>query len=253
LCLVVAAVGCCRFDLGGVTIGGVVRAPLSFQNTGIIPAELKIDLTKHPQFSLESAAPLDAGLAGPDDGAGGDECVLIPEDVAANDGNDDPFSPENLAAAEREEVELDEATAREQLRLYTPHKFTAKIPPGQTLYAQLVFQPTTARQHKFTLPVLLPALSVPETLHRTVIAIGLEPRVTTSLATSGNVIDFKFRVIQREAARCVPYKMQFTMKNVDSKPADWCIDPAALSGVNSVFPWSPSSGVISPGVRFFCC
>ena len=47
-----ACVHVCRFSFGGVTIGGSVRLPMSFQNGGLIPAELRVDLSKHPQFTL---------------------------------------------------------------------------------------------------------------------------------------------------------------------------------------------------------
>ncbi len=96
-----------------MTIGGSVRLPLSFQNSGLIPAELRVDLSKHPQFTLMAsvavedsgagagaAAGVDKAGAGAGAGAGGkgdagggtEECALIPDDATTATADDDPFS-----------------------------------------------------------------------------------------------------------------------------------------------------------------
>ena len=212
----------------------------------MIPAELRVDLSKYPQFTLAAAANTGAGADGADSGAG-DDCVLIPEDVNVGDGDDDPFSPEAIAAAERDCEEVDDATARERLRMYTPHKFILRIPPGQTLATDFVFQPTTARAHRFTLPVIIPGLSVSESLQRVVSAEGLEPRLRTSIADADNTVDFQFRVVQRDAVRRVPYKLAFTITNVDSAAVQWAVDTSALKSTG-VLTWAPVSGEIAAGV-----
>jgi hypothetical protein len=265
-----------RFSFGGVTIGGSVRLPMSFQNGGLIPAELRVDLSKHPQFTLMNALPSDgdagaaaaataaavAAAASPskaaDGGAaasgGSDECALIPEDASTASADDDPFSFDSMVAAMRDDKDADSGA---DMKLFVPHKFTLRIPAGRTLSLDIVFQPTTARHHDFTLPIMLPGLSLPTSLIRTVSADGLEPRLT---ASCGPVVDFDFRVVQRDPSRRVPYRLKFQLTNVDKKDLQWAIDQKAMDNeavdadgpVANIFSWSPASGTLGVSVRDFC-
>ncbi len=58
------------------------------------------------------------------------------------------------------------------VKLFVARKFTVRVPAGRTLCVDIVFQPTTARHHEFTLPVMLPGLSLPTSLIRSVSADG---------------------------------------------------------------------------------
>jgi hypothetical protein len=158
--LSVRAVAVRSFAFGGITIGGSARLPMSFYNQGLIPAELKIDLSKYPQFTLVNSFEAEGGdgdaapAKAPEGGS--EECALIPEDVSMSTADDDPFSAESMAAAQREEKEEDEPSA---MKLYTPHRFTVRIPAGQTLSVDILFQVRCAQRRalgrRCTSPLLL--------------------------------------------------------------------------------------------------
>jgi hypothetical protein len=79
----------------------------------------------------------------------------------------------------------------------------------------------------------------------------LEPKLT---ASCGHIVDFDFKVVQRDPVRRVPYRLKFQLTNVDKSPVEWAVDTSGLAPDASaadtdppIFSWSPVSATLAPG------
>jgi hypothetical protein len=73
-------------------------------------------------------------------------------------------------------------------------------------------------------------------------------------ASCGHIVDFDFKVVQRDLVRRVPYRLKFQLTNVDKSPVEWAADTSGLAPDASaadtdppIFSWSPGAATLAPG------
>jgi len=182
-----------EFDFGQVYIGGTQRLPCVLVNTSPIQASLTCDLSSHSAFLLD-----------------------LPRDSWNPEEYDEPplirtSGPESPARTPdgREQNEQEEEGA----------KYKITLNPNSSLTIWVTFRPTMVTSHAFELPLAL--MGVPNAdaaeLRRAVIAEALRPR----LLLSNTVVDFGPKIVLRERVKKIPYALDLTLQNNDSKEIEY--------------------------------
>ena len=171
-----------EFDFKSIYIGGAGRLPLTIRNQSIISAQILVDLTPFPEFSLE----IDRENWSTDDY---DECPLVAEER------------ENAAASPTPGADRTRGS-----------KYKLTVKENHALDFNFCFRPKNVSEHAFELPLeVVGMVNSPEHMKRVVVAEGLKPR----LVLSEDVVDFGTRIVIRNNAIKIPYSMEFKLKNND--------------------------------------
>jgi hypothetical protein len=271
---------------GDVFVGSTGQRKITLTNVGgNIPAILKLDLVRYPDFCLAN----DRGELITDTSDGDEPIVVVTggntsdeemeEDDAADeeDEDDDDFEDE---FTQKKDESSPEQTPKFQLKRIstiadndnvseggsesgreTGNNFRITVEPNSSLTFYLCFKPRHVDQYDFKISFQVAGIQLAQTgLMRQVKARSLKPR----LVVSHHTLDFKKKVIITEATNMMPHRMLVTFTNEDRQELNWEFDiptgnnTAVSTPIGSkaektqlashdVFRIEPTSGRLTPG------
>lgn len=233
-----------QFDFGQVAIGASAKLALSLVNAGEIPAHLIIDMTNHPDFSIERVMPTSS-----DGRPQTAQSVLVPvEDVESDE--EVPAEPKlgssRRGGAKKAAKKIEPPPKAEpQDGPIRVMKYRATVFRGAPLNLRFIFKPTgTAREHAFELPIALENVDETPTLRRAVLAEAMTPRIRLS----STHVDFGEVTISRDQVKRVPHHMTLVISNESEDILEWECDTDVIeqNGLGGIFELDPPSGRLEP-------
>lgn len=235
-----------QFDFGGVTMGVPSSLPITFTNRGAVTVSLYLDLTDHPDFSIQF----------PQEWLKLEHCPI--RRISSVEATGVAEGREAVQTEPKGGVILEDGFDEDEKDAY-------KILVGANTEVgiELVFTPQQVCTHSFLLPIFLGGLPNYANIKRVVVGEGLKPRVLLTR----HAVDFGNRVtLKQDRALKIPYMERLEMRNEDLCDLEWCLRlpdviegqpitdrqnvedaPEAAQGKNMTWRVEPSSGTMLPG------
>lgn len=138
-----------EFDFGGITLGAEGELPLTLSNEGIVPANLRVDFSRYPDFALSLEEP---------EREGG---MTAQEKAAAETGNNASFSGKHSIDDDLEILTVEGGNENGRGGVYD-----ICVPPQRTISLFVHFFPSRVGPQALEFPVSLISLPKPPSLRR---------------------------------------------------------------------------------------
>eukprot|EP00002_Diphylleia_rotans_P030530 TRINITY_DN6284_c0_g1_i1.p1 TRINITY_DN6284_c0_g1~~TRINITY_DN6284_c0_g1_i1.p1 ORF type:complete len:2909 (+),score=517.05 TRINITY_DN6284_c0_g1_i1:178-8904(+) len=201
-----------EYSFGDVHIGSYETRSVSLQNNGSIPAVMYLDFTEHPDFHVA-----------------GDFDIIVDDD----DANESPIFP----------VASIPNGPKAPKKSKHPLLYKIILEPSNSIEFQLKFEPLSVYSVSFQLPLKVMGMSSNLSLKRTVTATSIKP----PLLVLDRVVDFKQKVLTKDAAKRITYNGGFTITNDSMDEVEFRVDPVDTLTEKTPFSLECTSGVLAPG------